>query len=710
MTPNQRGQASVFVLALIGVVLLSAIFLFESGRLTSEKMQLQNAADAAAFGASILEARSLNFAAYTNRAMVANEVAIGQMVGILSFVDELKTSGEYLEGYGLALNAIAVLLSPVGVGEELFPAAEALETLGLQITKTGKSIEDFLKPIASGAVKGLSIINTVYSASQTIYHGATLILEATTILQSLEDNVPGTTPANLKNIFDSNKKGAHLSDLGILALACHIPSYWGGHTTRYTTEKANKSGDEQEDKQVTYYKKKIKEDTDNIITEQGYLQDTLNSYGQAQIDFEQKKAECSQHEDQCNNNDSKDDCDQMQACNDQQEELEKEVDRLNKQMLLEQDKIQGYQDDLAADKAALDAINKDKGNTNTNDGLNDGMKRLAATVREARDPFTSGGDSINDRGWFGKQDYENRDWNLGLGVGIEKDFSFTIPIIKKKVHLGKFGVHFYTGLDSKGGSEVRYKGDSFTWSAVDTAEVLAKLELIAFSKSFEVTPHLPLGGGRFQAAGAGKQGGSQLTASDMPPALAAFGDPKAYGAAGDNRQLSWAGASAELAKNNLSNTYAGLQPYRDADKFYTPSKFPWSSPFFLVGVTRKLDDITKTSSNYRPEEAPHFSGGLNLYEDSDNAMVDRVGAIAKSEVYFDRPDDLRYFLRTDKNKEEPNVFSPFWQARLVKTSDIDRLIALAIQHKKIWLAKSDADAIQGLDKVIKELEKILTIF
>jgi len=70
-------------------------------------MQLQNAADAAAFGASTLEARSLNFAAYTNRAMVANEVAIGQLVGLLSLVDEFKTSGEYIEVYVAILEAAA---------------------------------------------------------------------------------------------------------------------------------------------------------------------------------------------------------------------------------------------------------------------------------------------------------------------------------------------------------------------------------------------------------------------------------------------------------------------------------------------------------------------------------------------------------------------------------------------------------------------------
>jgi hypothetical protein len=45
-------------------------------------MELQNAADGVAYSVAIPEARDLNFMAYTNRAMVANEVAIGQAVGL----------------------------------------------------------------------------------------------------------------------------------------------------------------------------------------------------------------------------------------------------------------------------------------------------------------------------------------------------------------------------------------------------------------------------------------------------------------------------------------------------------------------------------------------------------------------------------------------------------------------------------------------------
>ncbi|MBI9091334.1 MAG: hypothetical protein JEZ12_19155 [Desulfobacterium sp.] len=96
---NQAGQAVVFVLAMLSVILVSVVFLYQAGRITTEKMQLQNAADAAAFTASTLEARALNFTAYTNRAMVVNEIAIGQGVGLLSFADELKSVKKFFYAY-----------------------------------------------------------------------------------------------------------------------------------------------------------------------------------------------------------------------------------------------------------------------------------------------------------------------------------------------------------------------------------------------------------------------------------------------------------------------------------------------------------------------------------------------------------------------------------------------------------------------------------
>ena len=87
---SQRGQASIYVILFLLILVLAGLSLFNVGKLTINKMQMQNAADAVAFSMSTIEARDLNFAAYMNRAIVANEVAIGQMVGLASWGKHIK--------------------------------------------------------------------------------------------------------------------------------------------------------------------------------------------------------------------------------------------------------------------------------------------------------------------------------------------------------------------------------------------------------------------------------------------------------------------------------------------------------------------------------------------------------------------------------------------------------------------------------------------
>lgn len=88
-TKREKGQALVmflgFAAAMIGIMLVS----FNSGQVTNAKMRAMNAADAAAYSGAVWEARSLNFQAYMNRAMVVNEVTIAQSVSLRSWVDYL---------------------------------------------------------------------------------------------------------------------------------------------------------------------------------------------------------------------------------------------------------------------------------------------------------------------------------------------------------------------------------------------------------------------------------------------------------------------------------------------------------------------------------------------------------------------------------------------------------------------------------------------
>lgn len=78
-------------LGLLIVGLSMLFFMFNTGQVVTEKIRVTNAADAAAYSAGLVEARALNYDAYVNRAMVANEIAIAQAVSFNSWVHYAET-------------------------------------------------------------------------------------------------------------------------------------------------------------------------------------------------------------------------------------------------------------------------------------------------------------------------------------------------------------------------------------------------------------------------------------------------------------------------------------------------------------------------------------------------------------------------------------------------------------------------------------------
>jgi hypothetical protein len=87
MTPGRRQQGQSLVLAslLLMVAAVVLLLMFNTAQLTRSKMELQNTADATAYSVATIAARDYNFTAYMNRAMVANQVAVAQMVGLSSW-------------------------------------------------------------------------------------------------------------------------------------------------------------------------------------------------------------------------------------------------------------------------------------------------------------------------------------------------------------------------------------------------------------------------------------------------------------------------------------------------------------------------------------------------------------------------------------------------------------------------------------------------
>lgn len=88
---RQRGQALIYGLFVLLGGLAALIFLFNTSQLGAEKTKLVNTADAVAYSAGVMHARALNFDAYTNRALMANEVMIAQAVSIASWTSHVVT-------------------------------------------------------------------------------------------------------------------------------------------------------------------------------------------------------------------------------------------------------------------------------------------------------------------------------------------------------------------------------------------------------------------------------------------------------------------------------------------------------------------------------------------------------------------------------------------------------------------------------------------
>lgn len=87
MRSGQEGQVLPLAVVCLFVVSLFLYYAVSSGRLVGEKIRVTNAADAAAYSAATVEARALNFSAYANRAIIANQVALVQALSLASWTN-----------------------------------------------------------------------------------------------------------------------------------------------------------------------------------------------------------------------------------------------------------------------------------------------------------------------------------------------------------------------------------------------------------------------------------------------------------------------------------------------------------------------------------------------------------------------------------------------------------------------------------------------
>jgi hypothetical protein len=114
---RQRGQVLPFATAFVVLALSLFYFATNTAQMSVEKTRVTNAADAGAYSAAIVQARALNLTAYTNRAIIANQVGVAQM---LTLNNELN----HIVSFYSATDASVIETLGEGVGWATIPTDE----------------------------------------------------------------------------------------------------------------------------------------------------------------------------------------------------------------------------------------------------------------------------------------------------------------------------------------------------------------------------------------------------------------------------------------------------------------------------------------------------------------------------------------------------------------------------------------------------------
>lgn len=168
--PRNRevGQAMPLGIAFLMSAILFCLVLFNTGQTASERSRLINTADAAVYSGLIWQARALNFQAYTNRAMVANQVSIGQLVSLTSWT-------KYAH----------VLARNIDYITEYFPVVEPYIEAAERITE---SIDDVMVNVAETFIPVIDSINGILTRIQQAVYVASFAATPAIVREVVEEN------------------------------------------------------------------------------------------------------------------------------------------------------------------------------------------------------------------------------------------------------------------------------------------------------------------------------------------------------------------------------------------------------------------------------------------------------------------------------------------------------------------------------------------
>jgi apolipoprotein N-acyltransferase len=174
---SQRGQVMLPAIVLILISGGLMYLMVNSGQAVNEKMRVTNAADAAAYSAGVVEARALNYDAYMNRAIVANQMAIAQAVSVASWLNYVANMVDY--GYGEAGDELNFMLAPPISPADFAKVTQVQGTIiGIEyvLAYTGSTATEWADYIVEyglmPAIYISDVVSQALSASQELMHAS----------------------------------------------------------------------------------------------------------------------------------------------------------------------------------------------------------------------------------------------------------------------------------------------------------------------------------------------------------------------------------------------------------------------------------------------------------------------------------------------------------------------------------------------------------
>jgi competence protein ComGC len=648
---GQRGQALVFVTVTILIMVIAVFMTYNVGQLTNQKTRLQNTADAAAYSAALAQARDYNFSAYMNRAMIANDVSVAQQLALRSWVrafDEAFKNGGLLSKY-----APPRRLDPAK--GPLYGIWDFAENKARTAAYLLNGALDTFTPLFVVAVYN---VNNILALSQKVYHYSTSVTVAQTTgwIEGLGDKLGALTGLSFlgdisskfnealslgvdSNVVLKNDPNAQLSELGLLAFVYDTKQWLT------FTENRNPVGPWGIDYQNTMEK---------IVTLPAGYYYKLSGY------------------------------------------------------CFPRDRVGNFCKCYAkapgicvwyAERSYLAPANYQKNYTvaplkdSTPDNIfkeYDGVRkdRYANIVVDMLDEFTT------DR---------NAAWKFPVGVpyvGFIDALAIAggwTPIVPPNVWTYKNVTHESEGLklwnDEKhstpAGANQGYKMHGSwnrRWKTSDTVDLEGMGSTIV-----ALPPPLPPWSFRSPWPLFGDLPGP----NKLPPGGGSYASASSKLSTGDATGSTKYTPSNKFGEHVSNNDI--FRKYRDVtniEQGTATANQNWTSPPLLIEVERSTRTIWTSDQSLKASAFSTTKGctreasvpgkrveavfGEGNFQLGDGSSSNCMRAMAKAEAYFSRPSDL--FARADNKTEYGSLYSPYWQARLVKTTPTDQALSMAFHY------------------------------